>query len=86
MESIYLKNPTLIYCIYNSLTYGCVYIHIYIKPGLVAHTCNLRIWEAEAEWFPKVRGQPGLQLRPCLKKQGNSPPKATDTKDLLKAV
>lgn len=59
----------------------CVCIYIYTNPGLVANTCNLRIWEAEAEWFPKVCGQPGLQLRPCLKKQGNSPPKATDTKD-----
>lgn len=54
----------------------CRYIHTHTKkknlnPGLVAHTYNLRIWEVEAEDSPKVRGQPGLQVRPCVKETDN---------------
>lgn len=53
---------------YNSHIYAYTHTHN-INPGLVACTYNLRIWEVEAEDSPKVHGQPGLQVRPCVKKQ-----------------
>lgn len=31
-----------------------------IKPGVLAHTCNLNTPEVKAEGLPRVQGHPGL--------------------------
>jgi hypothetical protein len=49
---------------------GCViyFFKKFLEPGVVVHACNLSTQEAEAEGS-RVRGQPGLHSRPCVKKK-----------------